>query len=264
MMRKIGINVSPDIIYGVDPFMDCLKHTGFDAVFTCGNEPDFISHVAAKCASLGLTYEALHAPWDNINDLWYADEKGAAVVEMLCESALLASEHGIPKIIVHVSSREDCPHVTDAGLLNFDKFVNYAANKNVIVAIENQRKLGNIATLLEIYPKDSNVGFCWDNGHEACFARGREYLPLFGDRCVYTHIHDNSCLYNVDEHLLPYDGQIDFRRVADLIHASGYTGSLTLETDTPHEGSDKYANLNLEQFVSKAYAAINRLRINAE
>ena len=68
-MRDIGINVSRDVIYGVDPFMTCVKHTGFDAVFTYGNIPDYISHVAEKCAALGLRYEALHAPWDNINDL---------------------------------------------------------------------------------------------------------------------------------------------------------------------------------------------------
>ncbi|MCH5197826.1 MAG: sugar phosphate isomerase/epimerase [Oscillospiraceae bacterium] len=263
-MREIGINVNSDIIYGVDPFIDCIKQTGFNTVFTYGNEPDFIAHIADKCVSLGLKYEALHAPWTNINDLWTEGEKGDTVIKMLMESVSLAASHGITKVIIHLSSKENCPHITDAGLLNFDKLVNFAAGKNITIAVENQRKLGNIATILEIYPKGSNVGFCWDNGHEACFAHGREYLPLFGDRCVYTHIHDNNRIYNVDEHLLPYDGQIDFRRVADLLHASGYKGSLTLETDTPREGSDKYASLSLEQFVSKAFAAINRLRILSE
>ena len=263
-MRAIGINVRPNISYGIDPFMDCIHHTGFEAVFTYGNIPDFIEYIANKCASTGLQYEALHAPSDRINDLWSASDAGKDVVRMLCESVDLAHEYGIPKVIVHVSSKENCPHVTDAGLINFDTFVQYAAAKNIVVAVENQRKLGNIATILEIYPKESNVGFCWDNGHEACFARGREYLPLFGERCVLTHIHDNNCIYNVDEHLLPYDGQIDFRRVADLLHASGYKGTLMLEIDLPREGSEKYANLSMEQFVSKAFAAINRLRIIAE
>ena len=263
-MRTIGINVRPDIRYGVDPFMNCIKHTGFETVFTYGNLPDFIDHIADKCSSLGLTYEALHAPADRINDLWHGGAPGEEVVSMLCESVDLASSHGIPKVIVHVSSKENCPHVTDAGLILFDKFVNHAAAHNITVAVENQRKLGNIATIFEIYPKESNVGFCWDNGHEACFAHGREYLPLFGDRCVLTHIHDNNCIYNVDEHLLPYDGQIDFRRVADLLHASGYKGTLMLEIDLPHEGSEKYAHLSMEQFVSKAFAAINRLRILSE
>ena len=263
-MRDIGINVNRDVIYGVDPFLCCLKRTGFDAVFTCGNDADYIAHVAEKCAALGLRYEALHAPWDNINDLWFTGEAAEALVATLSESIDLAAAYGIPKVIFHLSSKENCPHVTDAGLANFDRLVSRAAAKNVTVTVENQRKIGNIATILEIYPKDSNVQFCWDNGHEACFSFGREYLPLFGDRCVLTHIHDNNCRYNVDEHLLPFDGQIDFRRVADLIHRSGYQGTLMLETDLPHEGSEKYADITMEQFVSKAYAAINRLRILAE
>ena len=263
-MRKIGINVSPDVIYGVDPFMHAIAAAGFESVFTYGNRPEFIDRVDALCRELGLTYEALHAPSDHINDLWYADEKGDAVVRLLCESADLAAAHGIPIVIVHVSSKENCPHVTDAGLENFDRFVKYAAEKNITVAVENQRKLGNIATIMEIYGPESNVGFCWDVGHEACFAYGREYFPLFGSRCVITHIHDNNCRYNVDEHLLPYDGQIDFRRTADLLHASDYKGTLMLEIDLPAEDNDKYRNLSMEQFAAKAYAAVNRLNILAE
>ena len=68
-MRDIGINVSPNILYGVDPFMDCIKSTGFDAVFTYGNLPDFIDHVAEKCAQLGLRYEALLAPVPQVVDV---------------------------------------------------------------------------------------------------------------------------------------------------------------------------------------------------
>lgn len=263
-MRKIGINVRPNCVYSVGSFMDQLAATGFDSVFTYGNLPEFINFVAEKCAKTGLLYEALHAPRENINDLWETGEKGEDVVKMLCESVDLAASCGIPIVITHLSSKENAPHVTDAGLLRFDQFVQHAGKKGVKIAVENQRKLGNISTVLEIYGKDSPVGFCWDTGHEACFAFGREYLPLFGDRCIFTHVHDNNCRYNVDEHLLPFDGQIDFRRVADLIHKVNYQGTLSLEIDLPHEGSDKYAFLSMEQFVSKAYAAINRLRVIAE
>ncbi len=263
-MRKIGINVRANVRYGVGPFMDCLAATGFESVFTYGNDPEFVEFTAKKCAELGILYEALHAPHDRINDLWASDDSGEAVIKMFKTSMDLASGNGIPIVICHLSSKEDAPHVSDAGLARFDRIVNYAAKKNLTIAVENQRKLGNLATILEIYGKDSPVGFCWDVGHEACFACGREYLPLFPDRCVFTHIHDNNKLYNVDEHLLPYDGLIDFRHIADEIHAANYRGTLALEIDLPHEGSEKYANLSLEQFVSKAYAAVNRLRIIAE
>ena len=154
--------------------------------------------------------------------------------------------------------------MTDLGRKRFDDFVNYAAKKNIRIAVENQRLLGNIATILEIYGPETNVGFCWDVGHEKCFAHGREYLPLFPDRCIATHIHDNNCRHNVDEHILPYDGSIDFRHTADLIHRYNINSTLMLEIDLPHEGSDKYRNLSVEQFTAKAYAAINRIRIISE
>ena len=146
----------------------------------------------------------------------------------------------------------------------FDSIVNYAAKKGITIAVENQRKLGNIATILELYNKDCNVGFCWDVGHEKCFARGREYMPLFGDRCIATHIHDNNMIYNCDEHLIPFDGKIDYRRTAELLKQYDYKGSLMLELDLPGARSDKYRELTLQQFVQKAYAAVNRLRIISE
>ena len=263
-MRKIGINVSPDIKFGLEPFLSCIKNTGFDTIFTDGTDRDFVHFINDRCKALGLEYEMLHAPWDEINRLWVHDEKADALVKRLCDCVSLAAETKVPIVVMHLSSGDQCPHVTDAGLENFDKIVRFAAERDVIIAVENQRKLGNISTVLEIYGKDTNVGFCWDVGHEACFAHGREYMPLFADRCVTTHIHDNHCRYNGDDHLIPFDGQIDFRHTADLIHRADYQGTLMLELDLPHEGSDKYYNLNLEQFVSKAYAAVNRLRIIAE
>lgn len=262
-MRQIGINVSKNITFGTEEFLSCIAKTGFDCIFTCGNDDEFVSFVRKKCLEYKLIYETLHAPFDGINRLWFKEE-GKELIDELCHSVDLAAENGIGIVITHLSSKENCPPVTDAGLMHFDRLVNYAAKKNVKIAVENQRKLGNIATILEQYGKDTNVGFCWDVGHEKCFARGREYMPLFGDRCIATHIHDNNLIHNCDEHLLPFDGQIDFRRTAELLKTYDYKGSLMLEVDLPGARSDKYTNFTLQQFVQKAYAAVNRLRIISE
>lgn len=262
-MRDIGINISPDVVFGAENFIECVAQTGFDSVFTCGNDEAFISFIRKKCDSLGLRYETLHAPFKMINGIWY-EESGKEVVDILKRSIELASDNGIGIVITHLSSGEKCPPVTDAGLRYFDELVDFAAKKNITLAVENQRKLGNIAMILEIYGKDSNVAFCWDVGHEKCFAHGREYMPLFGDRCITTHIHDNNMRYNVDEHLIPFDGCIDFRRTAELLKMYNYNKTLMLEIDLPNHNSDKYNGLSVEQFTGKAYAAINRLRIISE
>ena len=263
-MKDVGINISKDNIFGAANFIDSIAAIGFDSVFTCGNDEEFISFTADKCARLGLKYEYLHAPWGGVNSMWFDGEEGERVLKNFLLSVDLAEKYGIPMIISHVSSKEDAPRITDAGMRNFDRFFDYAAKKGITVAVENQRKLGNIATILEVYGKDTNVAFCWDVGHEKCFAHGREYLPLFADRCVATHIHDNNCVYNADEHLLPYDGQIDFRHTAELLHDYNYNGTLMLEIDLPKDGSDIYRDLSVEQFAAKAYAAVNRIRILSE
>lgn len=264
-MRNIGINVSPKIIYGVDNFVECIAANGFNAVFTLGNDENYIAHIAKLCSENKLSYDTLHAPWNRINDLWYEPSDGGKfVLDEFKRTVDLAKAYGIPVVIAHISSKEDAPTVTDIGLKRFDEFVNYAAKNNIKIAVENQRKLGNIATILEIYGKETNVGFCWDVGHEKCFAGGKEYMALFGDRCIATHIHDNLCVYNSDDHLLPFDGSIDYLRTAELYKQYDFGGTLMLEIDLPREGCEKYRELTLEQFTAKAYAAVNRIRILSE
>ena len=263
ILRNIGINISPDVIYGAKNFIDCVADNRFNSVFTCGNDEAFISFVSSCCAKNGLTYETLHAPFKGINGLWF-EESGQSVANTLIRSLDLASEYGIGIIISHLSSGDNCPTVTDAGLKYFDKVVEYAAKKNIVIAVENQRKLGNISVILEKYDQNTPVQFCWDVGHEKCFAHGREYMPLFGDRCITTHIHDNNMRYNGDEHLIPFDGQINFRRTAELLNRYNYKGTLMLELDLPNENSDKYRELSLAQFVQKAFAAVNRINIISE
>ena len=69
-MRKVGINIDQNVIYGVDSFFSCIAATGFEAVFTCGLDEDCIRHISKLCQEKGLTYDYLHAPWDKVNDLW--------------------------------------------------------------------------------------------------------------------------------------------------------------------------------------------------
>lgn len=262
-MHNIGINVSSDVLYGTENFMSCIAAQGFNSIFTCGNDENYIDYVRKTAEANGLIYEALHAPFNSINRIWDKEE-GKKEAAVLCRSVELAEANGIGIVVMHLSSGENCPPITDAGLCNIDDIINFAAKRNITIAFENQRKLANLAMVFELYGNDSNVRFCWDVGHEKCFAHGREYMPLFGDRCITTHIHDNCMIYNVDEHLLPFDGSIDFRRTAELLKMYNYTGTLMLEIDLPREDSEKYKNLSLEQFVQKAYASINRLRIISE
>ncbi len=259
-MRNIGINVRSNIIYGTEDFIDCIAEKGFNSTFTFGNDTKLIDLTSRKCQQTGLLYESLHAPFSNINDIWQDTADGKKMLGEFLFSVNLAHEYNIPIVVCHLSSGKKPIPVKDAGLKHFDILINEAAKKNITIAFENQRKLANLAMMFELYGKDTNVGFCWDVGHEKCFANSMEYMPLFGDRLVFTHIHDNNLKFEQDEHLLPFDGSIDYNRTAELLKKYEYKGTLMLEIDEPHEGSEKYSDLSLEQFTDKAYKAVCRLR----
>ena len=100
------------------------------------------------------------------------------------------------------------------------------------------------------------IGFCWDCGHEACYQNGREFMPWYGERLICTHIHDNCGEKDADDHLLPFDGVVNFNRFAEHIQNSGYQGPLTLEIG---KGNPLYANMTNEAYLEKAAEVIKKI-----
>ena len=240
-----------------------LKQYGFDAtfsgVFASNGEQAKLADILAKN---GIFYESLHAPFDHINDIWFDSEGGERMIEELKTSVERCEAAGVPILVVHLSSGLKPPPPTDIGRGRFIELVEHAATKNIAIAFENQRMLGNISWAFEEFRDAANVGFCWDCGHEYCFTPGRRYMPLFGDKLIFTHIHDNTCQFNGDNHLIPFDGSIPFDFVAKQIKESGYTGTLMLEA-YPQSKDGKYItyqDYTLEQYISRAAAAAKKLR----
>ena len=260
-MRKKGIVYSRVLENDKDSLNE-IKKAGFDCLMFGWYKRDKITALSDMAKSIGLFPEIIHAPFlnivgkANINSMWLEGEEGEAVLEELRETVSVAGDNGIPYVVVHLSSGNNAPCVNDIGADRFDRLIEHACSQNVTLAFENQRKLANIAFIMEKYIDCKYVGFCWDNGHEACFTNGREYMPLFGDKLVCTHIHDNFAQEEGDDHLIPFDGRLDFNRYAEHIKKSGYTGTLLLETVM---SCGNYSDMTAEQFLSKAYSAVCKI-----
>lgn len=258
-MYRLGINYTSSAGITVDEAFEMFADIGFDAVFTMmPQNPDKLENHANSAAKNGLLLESVHAPFDGINDIWSDGQNGDIMEKRLFDCIAACGKNSVSIAVLHLSSGENAPCVCDAGRRRFDRLVEAAVKNNVIIAFENQRKLANLAFVSELYGNVKNVGFCWDVGHEKCFAHGREYMPLFGKKLVYTHIHDNLCTRNEDMHLIPFDGKINFHTVAAHIAASGFSGTLTLEC-LP-EKSGLYTGVSPRGYYEKAYAAACKLR----
>lgn len=207
----------------------------------------------------GIICEALHAPFDKINDMWGEDEVAAKkMIDRLKDSVDKCEKYRIPVSVVHLSSGRPMPEINERGVSRFEEVFDYANKKGVIIALENLRYKENNVFFMEKY---ETLGFCWDNGHEYCYTKGIKFMELFGDRLCALHIHDNRCETDTDDHFLPFDGNIDFEEVAKAIAKSGYKGTLMLEINRQAsiDGKKVYEDLNNEDYVKRAVDSARKL-----
>ncbi len=256
-MRRIGMSLWAVNGLSIEEYAALLKEYGFETTFEIATDVRATAQNAEVLARYGIEFDSLHAPWKNINAIWRDNEYTEAAYAQLANAVDISAEVGCPNTVVHLSSGLTPPPPTDAGRALFIRLVEHAEKKKVTVAFENQRMLGNIGWAFEEFKDSPYVGFCYDCGHEGCFTPGRQYMPLFGSRLVYTHIHDNTCEFNKDQHRLPFDGNIDYARVTRQIRESGFGGSLTLEVNGK---SEFYASLSPREFFARASAAAHKLR----
>ena len=256
-MREIGINIGARKEMDTATFCRFIRELGFTRVFSGCTHPDSVREHAGHVAAAGLRYDTLHAPFKGIiNAIWLDGDEGEDTLAQLMGCVDLCAEIGAPTAVVHLSAGDAPPPPTDCGRARFIRLVDHAVGKGINVAFENQRKLANIAWAFEEFRDVPSVGFCWDCGHEGCFTPGRRYMPLFGHRLLCTHIHDNEGVLNADQHLLPFDGCLNFGYVADALRTAPSV-PLVLELKRKAE---RYEALSDEEYLLRAAAAIRRLR----
>ena len=254
-LMKTGMNIDAVKVISQKEYIKLMAELGFSATFSGDKDEAYHYALANDLAEFGIEYETIHAPFDGINAMW--GEDGEEMYKRLAHTVDMCALSGAGIAIIHLSSGENAPSLNDTGMARYTRLVEYAAQKGVKIAFENQRKIANLSWALEMFADAENVGFCWDCGHEFCFTPGREYMPLFANQLICTHIHDNSCVYNSDDHMIPFDSKADFGRVAEHIRRSGFNGTLMLEVFA----KDKmYDGMSAEAFITRAAQAVKRLK----
>ena len=251
-MREIGIAITKVPGMTEEAFVKTAAELGFTATFDMARPQEVMERLGALCNASGIRFETLHAPFDHINDIWLPGDDGDRMLSELKDCIDKCLMVGAPMAVVHLSSKQNPPTITDLGRGRFEELVAYAGKKGVKIAFENQRKLFNLAWALETFTPADGVGFCWDCGHEGCFTPEIQFMPLFGSRLICTHIHDNFGVFNDDSHLIPFDGALDFHRVARQLREANWQGSLMLELKA-------YPEMPGEAYLYRAAGAVKRL-----
>ena len=211
--------------------------------------------VREEAARHGIRLAQMHAP---IYNPFGGTPESEALNDLTARSMRTAAVLGVPWVVVHPGSvagawdethrrtlRERCVAYV-RGLLDASDGLpvgvameNCTSKEREIAAAGEQpagmrpRELygATAEELLEILDASSGgdrVGVCWDFGHAQVQGVDQgQQLRLLGSRLKVTHVHDNDG--RSDQHLLPFNGKVDWTSVMSALKSIGYAGPFSLE-----------------------------------
>lgn len=260
-MVKLGFSLQDNYILPMVQVLRLLKDTGFCAVSPGWQRDGDFAQTVRLARETGLTVQSLHGPLRGMRAMW-GDDPGS-LLEDLLDSVTDCAKLEIPLLVVHPWNSVDYVFRKEAlHFAHFDKLVHHAESLGIQIAFENLEGPEFLVALMERY---RSVGFCWDSGHERCYAPGWDFLSRFGDRLVMTHLNDNlgvtdpsGRLQGADDlHLLPYDGILDWETVLQKLHAAKKQDILNFELKIRPKGDrcilDLYSKMSLDAYFREAY-----------
>lgn len=178
------------------------------------------------CEKLGLEIETAHTSFKNINSMWLEGVEGDALTDYFIKSVKEAKDCGIPILIIHLSSSFNPPPFNTLGLSRYQRICDEAEKQGVLIAFENLRRVDYLGYVMENIESPAKR-FCFDIGHEFIYNGGAGVLEKHGSYLSCFHLHDN--FGKEDDHILPFDGKIDWRNFAKRYVSIGKDIPITLE-----------------------------------
>lgn len=114
---------------------------------------------------------------------------------------------------------------------SLDILVPYAADRGVQVALEVQTNALSTPDALVAVIEDAGdwppTGICLDVGHARLLGDPVDAIEIASGHIVASHVHDTRG--SRDDHLVPYDGSVDWARTLLAFQKVGYAGPWTFE-----------------------------------
>ncbi len=144
----------------------------------------------------------------------------------------------------------------DAAFNSLEYLVVFAKQRQVMLAIENTPgELSSPQALAEFLPQTrlSDLRLCFDVGHASLEDGIQASFDPMRERVVTTHLHDN--LGEHDDHLVPFEGKIDWQAVMQTLAEAPVELPLVFELKEPANGGWQ----NVLDRAALAYARLEKL-----
>jgi len=277
-MKKSGLYTWFGYILPIEEKLKMIKDVGFETICTWwGNDfdvtdGDYRTH-AYLAQKHGLYLEHSHIPYYGCDNLWLDTLDGQEILKLHIEAVRAAGESDVPTLVMHPHDR------VQIGGKRFEIFTDRlnriidACDKyEVNLAIENLSDEKIIRDVQAIVKDIPFVGMCFDAGHNNVTGKGD--LSLLEDhknKIFALHIHDNDT--TKDAHLIPYEGNLNWKGFRQIMETSSFEGSLMLECCYPfdfeaHEDDPDYifepTDMTALEYLIKAKEACDRIYAETE
>lgn len=224
---------------------------GFEAIELFATRSHFDYHDAAAIERLavwlgetGLRLHSIHAPilesYGTGSGIAFstassdAGRRQAAVRE--AEAAMTVLDR-IPAgfVVVHLGTPASKAGPGDnsraAAARSLEEIDRAAGRRHARVAVEViPNELSSADALVALIERDfegSSVGLCMDFGHAHLLGGVADAIEVAAEHLITTHVHDNRG--RSDDHLVPYQGTIDWPSALVTMQKIGYDGTYLLE-----------------------------------
>ncbi len=186
--------------------------------------PQAVRELAHALDEHGLRLESLHSPTER--DMAPGRESGLPIeiseterirrvdaVDEVKRALEVAERIPFRYLVQHMGHGRQMadPRKFDAAFNSLEQLVVFAKQRGVTIALENTPgELGSPASL-EQFIRETHLRelrLCFDIGHAHIEAGVEPSFEIMRERVATTHLHDNHG--EKDEHLLPYEGTIDW------------------------------------------------------
>ena len=262
-MRKIlqCVITSNDTNKDATNIIGAINRAGFNGVFLQWYNKDLPLSQQEQfdlCQELGLDVEFVHLGYKGINNIWLEGEDGDALVSYYKNDLDACNKNGIKLVVMHITSKMIAPAPSIVGVKRLKEIADYADKLGIRIAFENTKLKGYLEYVFDNI-QNQNIGICLDVGHSHCHFEDDFDFEKFKGKIWAVHLHDNHGKLEddraSDEHLLPFDGDIDWEYYTRKLIESGYTGSVTLESHNKY-----YPNISLDEFYKLSYEKAKKLK----
>jgi len=240
----IGISTLVEMELPFDELARMIADAGFSHLSLSHDVEQTGYHLPARRAQLrelfarlGLKLDYIHAPIQHYYDITSLEPQvrrlSLEVLKLCCDAAADLGGEGVVAHLMNgpLGAGESVQQRVAAGLGALDELLEYAGARGVRIYAENlplDLDCGVVSLALIRAARQPSLRLCLDSCHARI--KNADYIALVRElapRVGATHLSDT--MGELDSHLIPGEGVIDFPAVAAELGRAGFSGVIDLE-----------------------------------